>query len=469
MENSELKQLKQKLDIINSRPEKDVFYSKYPLGIIWIRNIFKVLDTIIREDSTAEEKLQSVQNTVLFNVDSQNDIIKEKSFQCWDSFFKIKGIDLRALDPVFQESSYYQKKNTFVVFNKSFSLDFLRKLNLLFDIEKYCKNISNFLEIGGGFGAQARLVKLKYPSSRYVMIDLPETLYFAYINLRLNFPRAKIIFPGNKEEVEKYISSQDYDFLLVPCFFSDHISNSAPRIDIAINTSSLGEMTNRASKYYIDLLEKKLNVKCILLLNRFLNNFDPVAHPQRLQENGCFAQLGSNWKIIHWEIDPEFTNFPFHEQMLPRELYFIADKYSEPEEPDIKDIFLHYWYRAFDTQPTYNSKHNHSICIDRGENGVLYRLVNSVRINPNPKNLDALIKYLYTLEGRFPFEERYYYMDLYRKIAGKTHPLTKKHYRTFHIDRFISETKLLYVEKFLNKIHLLDKFRRLRWRIIKHE
>ena len=138
-----------------------------------------------------------------------------------------------------------------------------------------------------------------------------------------------------------------------------------------------------------------------------------------------------------------------------------------PEEPDIEDIFFHYWYRKFDTQPNYHSKYNHSICIDTGKNGILARLVNSVRVNPNFKNLDALIKYIYTLEGKFPFEERYYYMDLYKKITGKMHPLTKKHYHRFYIDKFISETKLLYIEKFLNKIHLLNTARKFRWWIIK--
>jgi putative sugar O-methyltransferase len=463
MDNNELKKLKQTLYNVNLQPEKEDFYSKYPLGVIWIRNLFKVLDKIIREDSTPEKKLWSVQNTVLFNFDSQDKIIQEKSFQCWNFFFKKKGIDLRTLDPVFQESRYYQKANTFVVFGKLFSLDFLTKLNLLFDIEKYCGNISSFLEIGSGIGSQARLVKLKYPLSRHILIDLPESLFFAYLNLRLNFPNAKIIFAKNKDDVKNYVSSKDYDFLLVPCFFSDYIPDPALRIDLVFNACSLGEMANKASKYYINLIENKLNVKYILLLNRFLNNFDPIAHPQRLQENGCFTQIGANWKILHWEIDSEFTNFPFHEQTLPRELYFIAEKTSNPEEPAIEDIFLHYWYREFDTSPNYNSKYNHSIHIDPGKNGVLSRLANSVRVNPNLKNLDALIKYIYTLEGKFPFEERYYYMDLYKKITGKMHPLTKKHYHRFYINRFISETKLLYIEKFLDKIRLLDTARKLRW------
>lgn len=467
MDNNEFSQLKQILDNINSQPEKKDFYSKYPLGVIWIKNVFKVLDKIIREGSTAEEKLQSVQNTDLFNSDSQEDIIKEKTLQCWTSYFLRKGIDLRTLGPSFQESPYYQKKNTFKAFGKLFSLDFFTKLNIFFDIEKYRIKPNTVLEIGGGFGSQARIIKLRYPSGRYILIDLPETLFFAYINLRLNFPNAKIIFTENKDEVKKYALSQDYDFLLVPCFFSDYISNPALKIDLVINTRSFGEMHNKTSKYYIDLIENKLNVKYILLLNRFLNNFDPVSHPQRLQENGCYAQLGPNWEIIHWEIDPEFTNFPFHEQGSPRELYFIAEKCSTPEEPDIEDIFLYYWYREFDTQPNYHSKYNHSICIDTSKNGVLSRLVNSVRVNPNSKNLDALVKYIYTLEGKFPFEERYYYMDLYKKITGKTHPLTKEHYHRFYIDKFISETKLLYIEKFLNKIHLLNTVRKFRWWIIK--
>lgn len=468
MDNNELRELKQILDRINSQPEKKDFYSNYPLGVIWIKNVFKVLDKIIREDLTAKEKLQAVQSTDLFNSDSQDDVIQEKALQCWISYFSRKGIDLGSLHPSFQESPYYQRENTFVVAGKLFSLDFFTKLNILFDVEKYCGTPNTVLEIGGGFGAQTRLIKLKYPLSRHILIDLPETLFFTYINLRLNFPDAKIIFTKSQDEVKKYIVSQHYDFLLVPCFFGDYISDPTLKIDLVVNTRSFGEMHNKTSKYYIDLIENRLAVKYILLLNRFLNKFDPSLQPQRLQENGCYSQLGSNWNIIHWEVDPEFTNFPFFEQASPGELYFIAKKCSIPEKPYIEDIFLHYWYREFYAQSSYSStKYNHGICIDTGKNGVLSRLVNSVRVDPNSKNLDALIKYLHILEGKFPFEERYYYMDLYKRITGKTHPLTKKHYQPIYIDRYLSETRLLYIEKFLHKIHLLDTARKFRWWIIK--
>lgn len=466
MENHELKQLKQIVEHVNAQPEQKDFYSKYPLGVTWVRNVFKVLNEIIQEESSAEEKLQSVQDTDLFNSDSQDDIVKGKTLQCWTAYFLRKGIDLRSLDPSFQESPYYQEKNTFNAFGKLFSLDFFTKLNIVFDIEKYRITPRTVLEIGGGFGAQARLLKLRYPFVHQILIDLPETLFFAYINLKLNFPSAKIIFTKNKDEVEKYVVSQDYDFLLVPSFFSDYLSRTPSKIDLAINTRSFGEMHNKGSKYYIDLIENKLNVTYILLLNRFLNTVDSASHPQRLQENGCYAQLGPNWKVIHWETDPEFTNFPFFEQASPRELYFMAEKCSTPEGPDIEDIFLHSWYREFNTHPNYHSKYKYS-------NDVLSRLVNSVRVNPHAKNLDALIKYMYTLEGKFPFEERYYYMDLYKKMIGKAHPLAQKQYHRFLTNalmgesRFMSETRLLYIEKLLFKIHLLHTARKFRRWIIK--
>ena len=136
MDNNELKKLKQALYHINSEQDQKDFYTKYPLGIIWDRNINNVTNNIIWEKSDAKEKLQSIQNTPLYNIDSHDNVIKEKTLQCWISFFKKKGVDISTL--TLQESSYYQKDNTFRAFNKLFSLDFFTKLNILIDIENYC-------------------------------------------------------------------------------------------------------------------------------------------------------------------------------------------------------------------------------------------------------------------------------------------------------------------------------------------
>lgn len=464
MSNNELSGLQQALEVINSQPEKKDFYAQYPLSVIWMKNVFKVLEGLIWEDSSAEEKLQAVQDTDLFNADTHEEIIQERTLQCWDSYFLRKGIDLRTIDSRLQESPYYQKQHTFQAFGKLFSLDFFTKLNILFDVKIDPRVV---LEIGGGFGAQARLLKLRYPSVRCILIDLPETLFFAYINLRLNFPEVKIVFARNKEEVKGYAESQNFDFLLLAPFLSQYLQGSVGTIDLAINTRSFGEMHNKTSRYYLDLIENRLQVSYVLLLNRFLNTIDPIAHSQRLQENGCYTQLGPNWNVIHWEIDPEFTQFPFHEQGAPREVYFIGEKSQTPEEPAIEDIFLHYWYRKFDTQPNYHSKYNHHISIETSKNGVLSRLVNSVRVHPNPRNLDALIKYIWTLEGKFPFEERYYYMDWYQRITGKKHPLSKQYdYRPL-VNKIFSENRLLYAEKFLHELHLLQTAREIRWWVLK--
>ncbi len=51
----------------------------------------------------------------------------------------------------------------------------------------------SMIELGGGFGNLARLVRLLSPNATYVDVDYPETLALVHLNLRLNFPDLPIV------------------------------------------------------------------------------------------------------------------------------------------------------------------------------------------------------------------------------------------------------------------------------------
>lgn len=110
-------------------------------------------------------------------------------------------------------------------------------------IQSRAKDVKDILEVGGGYGAFARLW-LKYSKvDRYVIVDTPETLYFAEIYLRDYF--------GDK--VGYFV---DHDpgaqVLLIPV--DRHEQYTRPS-DIVINIGSLQEMTPDWVNHYMQWLD----------------------------------------------------------------------------------------------------------------------------------------------------------------------------------------------------------------------
>ena len=117
------------------------------------------------------------------------------------------------------------------------------------------------LEIGGGYGGLARIFKLANPDVRYILTDLPESLFFADVFLRANFPHATIRYAGEEGE---------FDFLLVPAHQTECLNGLD--IDVAINTGSFQEMTEDANRFWMALLQKRTNTRHLYSFNYFLVN-----------------------------------------------------------------------------------------------------------------------------------------------------------------------------------------------------
>lgn len=105
------------------------------------------------------------------------------------------------------------------------------------------KNVKNILEIGGGYGALARLW-LKYSDiNRYVIVDVPETLFFAEVYLRHSFG----------SDVGYYIDQDPgTKVVLIPV---DRHSSYSKSSDVVINIGSLQEMPNIWVEHYMKYLD----------------------------------------------------------------------------------------------------------------------------------------------------------------------------------------------------------------------
>ena len=138
-----------------------------------------------------------------------------------------------------------------------------------------------------------------------------------------------------------------------------------------VNTSSLGEMEQRSSAYYLSVIQK-LNPRNAILLNRLLNTYDPNTEPERERENGWYFQLDDHWISQEWELAPDFTRIPYTEMFHNRELLWMAERASSPQDAITCDYAKQVWYAGFTTKG--NVRHANQLVFQTGWGSMLCEL-----------------------------------------------------------------------------------------------
>tara|TARA_Y100000310_G_C20688251_1_gene820512 strand:- start:2194 stop:3198 length:1005 start_codon:yes stop_codon:yes gene_type:complete len=89
------------------------------------------------------------------------------------------------------------------------------------------------VEIGGGYGAMAYLFKKVLPHINYIIVDIPEALYFSMMYLGI-------------------VSKEVFEF--VPNYLIETLSSK--KIDLIININSIAELPKEHVDFYLPLLSK---------------------------------------------------------------------------------------------------------------------------------------------------------------------------------------------------------------------
>jgi putative sugar O-methyltransferase len=113
----------------------------------------------------------------------------------------------------------------------------------LFTCRHYLPDPQSIIEIGGGYGAFARLWCLYFPVRRYVIVDLPESLFFAEASLRFLFG-PEVGYFGDSDPCTKIV--------LVPV---DKLGQWNSACDLVVNIGSMQEMTDKYIDYYMQWLD----------------------------------------------------------------------------------------------------------------------------------------------------------------------------------------------------------------------
>jgi len=164
----------------------------------------------------------------------------------------------------------------------------------------YVKEPKTICEIGGGYGGPARLWLQNpiYRPNTYVIIDLPESLFFAEIFLKMNFEKSEILYITDPKPVSSERASQ-YPIILCPIKYLNAVSKLS--FDLVINTGSLHEMTEEWVVFWMEWL-KKQDCRMFYSLNYF-------AQPLGFMVEGSVAwspKLTKEWSIRLQSFDPHF-------------------------------------------------------------------------------------------------------------------------------------------------------------------
>ena len=408
--------------------EETGYKQSYALNPWWSGENMKNMLDIIHGSSNAQEAIHAIQKTWLFSVNSAEPV-KERAVDWLLDNQKKNGLDIFKIPETIQESSFSNPQNNVVRGERKFTPDFLRMVSIVHDIQKHCqlpeKRFSVF-ELGAGCGHLACTFKLLAPHCSYVIVDLPETLFFSYLFLRLNFPKAKFLYVTDKNQI-KPGDLEKADFTFIPTLLSNVVVGHP--FHLFINTASLGEMPNSVIRHWMDFLQNHLKVRFIFTLNRYLNTIIPISHQYRLEENECSVLYDPHWRMLKWELEPPFTRCPYVDTIIARYVEIIAERDYSPS-PETKKIMSQQllnevknqdWFRLEKSLAPEMTCRDNILVHDMTINGTLFKLWESIRLDANLSNVAVLLKYLDTLlrDPSKEFEETFYYEKIFEVLFQK--------------------------------------------------
>ncbi len=406
---------------------KSTGYSEsYKLNTFWSQENMKNMRAILNNSSNAQKAIHSVQKTWMFSVNTSKSI-KNKAVKWLLNEQLQRGINIFDMPEAIAESQFSFPQNNVLVKKKNLTPDFLRTVSIVHEIKKYCKTKNSRLsvvELGGGCGHLARTVRLFNTDCSYAIVDIPETLCFSYMFLKLNFPKAKTFYVTDEKQLKNSTLSK-FDYIFIPTKFTKVLLDSS--FDIFVNTASMGEMDNSVIRYWMDFVQKKLKVKYLFTLNRYLNTIKTDGSTDwRLNENECSVRYDASWNILNWELEPPFARCPYVDTVIARYVEIVAEKEraksleirKENADSLLKDVMDEDWIRLEKKNNPVMTCRDNILVNDMTMTGTLFKLWESIRLSPSEENVSLMLKYLDTLNRRqdVEFEETYYYEKLFEKV-----------------------------------------------------
>lgn len=157
------------------------------------------------------------------------------------------------------------------------------------------------VEIGGGFGKLARLLRTSGKARCMVLVDLPESLALCFAFLKINFSDARTHVIRSAADVTTDMAER-YDFIFCPIQQLDNLKLN--HIDLLINTYSLGEMQQSSVDHILHCVHTNLKPKHLFSLNTiFTDKNIHFAESGNVDEgNEIVLNLQPEWWPLHIDL-----------------------------------------------------------------------------------------------------------------------------------------------------------------------
>jgi putative sugar O-methyltransferase len=124
--------------------------------------------------------------------------------------------------------------------------------------------IDSVMEVGSGYGRFIRVLKLSGKARRFILVDLPDSLMFAFAFLRLHFPAASMKIVQTAADARPGME-RDFEFIFCPIQFLHHLRPAA--VDLLVNTYSLGEMQQGCVDHILRCVHEHIRPRYFYSLN----------------------------------------------------------------------------------------------------------------------------------------------------------------------------------------------------------
>ena len=343
--------------------------------------------------------------------------------------------------------------------------DLLRNVWYALKIQAWTRGKSDFsnhpiLEIGSGSGSLARVLKDLFPQAKLWLIDLPESLEFAAIYLKITFPKARFLRVLSSVDLDQDIHS--YDFVLIPAALMKLLNGRS--FELAINIWSFGEMPNTFVEEWFELIQKECDVRYFFTLNAFMPPVTPDS-VDRVKQGDWFNRMDSKWDILSYDVNPQIHRNPWIKnfysglcifaERTTNELTLKQDILRSQEE--LTEVLMEDWVQLLleekkslarpETEETFAEDQGGVKClkylpqllcateyigrfnIENGRNGTLFRLWNHYRLTGSTLSGELLVCFLAMvfktqLEKRCTKEE----LQMLRRLPGS---ILEKNYIAF--------------------------------------
>ena len=402
----------------------------YGLSWIWSGNL-ATAEGCLFDASDASDAVRRISATHLYNIQRSG----EKLAKAIDwQIAKFRDALGYAMPEAYVESPFISPAHS-LDRGRRLSNELFRNAYLCEVIKRSIRNARglNTVELGAGMGNLARLLLQGGISGRYVIIDIPSTLVFAFLFLRMSFPEKTAVFATSPAQARAALAGS-VDLVLIPSVFDEALDGFP--YDLFVNTASLGEMPNETIRHWIGFIQERVQPRYALMVNRYLNPVVPQSVETRSNENEASVLFDQRWRVRHWQYDPFYYRCPYA-CLVARYLEVILER-APADAPEVQDetamqrsgaLFLDViheeWLAVANLGKTFiDNTAAHPFTVDTTPTGTLFKLWESIRLHPNLHNVTMMLTYLDFLRDSSvdEFEEVLFYEARLREMLDTFSP-----------------------------------------------